>query len=394
MAYPLAITLLFLISPIFSLIFILHGLFTSKKYAFWFGFLLAVAIGLFVYSLIPDSDMDLYRYYIRLDTLSKYTTGGALADIWSQGDPITYTFMYIVSSIFSKNFVPLIFSIIGYSILFYVILDYRKTFLKKYDWRTSLIIFFVLAVVIVFNTLTGLRFALALTIFILALYLDLFRNKKVLSKVLYVFSPLIHSSMILIIALRVGAWLLKRFPLVFYVSAGLIGSASSLILVFSTQLSQLPFLTHVGERAVDYLAPDIPPGLLYPFAIATSLLILLVIWMTREKNKPTSILVRMTIATVIISLVNINQFVIGFRFATIAKYLFILVLLEIVMNYYKDGVVKGPLWKQALVILPLIVIILGSLAYQVIAFTGVNAQFTWDFPDVFLENVFQILGNK
>lgn len=396
MAYPLFITLLFILSPVLSFPFVLYGLLTSKKYGMWFGVLFACAAGLFVYTLIPDSDMDIYRYYDYMDRLNMYSFGNAMQAIWSSNDPASYSLMYLLSQTLSKNFIPLVFSILGYSSLFYVIFDYRKNILKRYDWRTSFVLFFIVATIIIFNTLTGLRFALALSVLFLALYLDIFKRRKRLAIWLYALSPLIHSSAVLVILLRVASGIFKkRGTTIFFVGSAVVGSATNLLAAFSGELAQLPFLSHVGERATYYLEPNIPPGFLYPFSILSSCLIVLVIMVAHiGKKDRLTILEKMTISTVIIALVNFNQFVIGFRFATIAKYLFILVLIDIFRRYYSDGKIPQPPRQQLVVFTSIALIIAGSLAYQVIAFTGVDAQFTWFYPDVFFENVFTLMAGK
>ena len=393
MAYPLFVTLFFLISPIPSFVFILHGLLTSKRFGMWFGILFACSVGIFVYTLIPDPDMDIYRYYDYMDRLAPYSFWPAMQSIWSSNDPISYSLMYITSHILSKNFIPLVFSIIGYSLLFYTVLDYQKTILKQHDWRTSFVLLFIVTTIIVFNTLTGLRFALALSIIVLALYLDIFKKRKRLAVCLYALSPLVHASTILIVFIRIAAGLLKgRAIPIFFIGSAIIGGATTLLGIFSGELSQLPFLSHVGERAGYYLEPNIPPGFLYPFSLLSACLIASVILVAHFKNRERlTILERITISTVIIALVNFNQFVIAFRFATIAKYLFILVLIDIFRRYYINGKIPRPPRKQLIIFGSIAIIIGGSVAYQIIAFTGVVAQFTWTFPDVLVDNVINLM---
>ena len=106
MAYPLAVTLLFFISPLLSLIFTIHGLFTSKKYSLWFGVIFAMTVGLLVYSIVPGQETDLYRYYRYLDDISRYNFSDVISSIWSAGDPLSYSLMYIVSHFLSNNFMP------------------------------------------------------------------------------------------------------------------------------------------------------------------------------------------------------------------------------------------------------------------------------------------------
>ena len=388
MAYPLAVTLLFFISPLLSLVFVIHGLFTSKKYSLWFGAIFATTIGLLVYSIIPNQETDLYRYYQYLDNISRYSFSDVISSIWSAGDPLSYSLMYIVSHFLSNNFVPFVVALIDYSILFYIVFDYRKRFIHKQDWRTCLCILFIISTFIVFNSLIGLRFSVGALVFLLALYLDTVREEKWISKILYISSIFFHSSMLLMVVLRVGAWLFSRRSIIFYTLAIATGSVSSLLMIFSEQLSAIPFLSHFGRRAADYLVFNIPSGFVYPFNLLTCVLLLVVIFLMRQKKRSSSIIVKLNIATILIAFANFYQFVIASRFTTISKYLFILVLLEFLVDSKNEKLTRNNLIAITL----LGIVILGNLCFQFIAFSGVELM--WTFPEVLYKNMIQLLVVK
>lgn len=49
---------------------------------------------------------------------------------------------------------------------------------------------------------------------------------------------------------------------------------------------------------------------------------------------------------------------------------------------------------QRVIFTSITLMVAGSIAYQVIAFTGVNAQFTWSSPAIFLENIFMLVAGR
>lgn len=189
---------IFSLLPIVGVAFVLFFyLFDAKKNSVLYSLLLGIALGIIAYYFIPPQDYDLYRHHLIVENyigkdLTYFISSLKLID----REFLPLLISYIIS--FTKNVDILQFFItaIGYTIIFYIIHDYRK--------NTSINIFpFIIITLFTFfgfnalNFISGLWNYIAIILFSLSLYLDYIKkyNKKI-CYLLYFIALLFHNSMI------------------------------------------------------------------------------------------------------------------------------------------------------------------------------------------------------
>ena len=189
---------IFSLLPIVGVAFVLFFyLFDAKKNSVLYSLLLGITLVIIAYYFIPPQDYDLYRHHLIVENyigkdLTYFISSLKLID----REFLPLLISYIIS--FTKNVDILQFFItaIGYTIIFYIIHDYRK--------NTSINIFsFIIITLFTFfgfnalNFISGLWNYIAIILFSLALYLDYIKkyNKKI-CYLLYFIALLFHNSMI------------------------------------------------------------------------------------------------------------------------------------------------------------------------------------------------------
>ena len=118
--------IIFAVSPLLSLPITLWGVLCDKKYKPYFGLVLALFVGYFLYHVEPDITKDLYRYISTMEEFLSHSFSVTIKDIWNNSDPLSYTIMYLVSLIFSPKHIVFIAPIICYPIYLWIISDMQK----------------------------------------------------------------------------------------------------------------------------------------------------------------------------------------------------------------------------------------------------------------------------
>jgi|GEM_PF-1791131 len=366
MATKLFVTLAFIASPFLSLGLVVYGLFRDEKYRRYYGFLLSIVVGLLMYKVMPTSDMDLWRYYDFLSDMSTLSPLAALTQIWQGSDPLSYSFIYIVGGALGSHAVPLIESMVTYGIFFFILFDYAKN-LKLQARYLALVSTFFFSIYSIVNTFSGIRFGLAISLFALAVYLDIVKNKKPIARLLYLLTPLFHTSMITLLLVRVIAGIFRqRFLWLQLFLVALVGLSTTLLLIVSRVLTNVPFLSIVAERADFYLNPEFPSGTWYPFNVGITLILLaLLVIAYRKRIKPKErLLLKLNLYVVVIALSNVTNAYVASRYMTIAKILFSINLIFIMFYIQKTGYFKTRKILMRLLITGFIVTVIAFLGYQ------------------------------
>jgi len=390
MAFPIFVTLLFLISPFFSLFFVVYGLFKSTRYKRYYGFLFALAVGLLVYHIVPTVDLDLYRYYTYLDQLQSNGFLQSISHIWGESDPLSYSFMFVVSSIFNNNAITLLSALIGYCVIFYIIFDYSK--LKALDVRnTGILLLLFIASYSIINSFTGIRFALGVCIFLLALYLDVIKKQRTISTILYIISPLFHTSMITLLMIRVAALSFKKSTSLFqYIFIFIIGISTAFLQQISQILSSVPFLNILSSRADVYLQPVFPSGFWYPFNVVVTILLITLLFCIRKKNIINPMILKVNLYVLIVALANVMNFYIANRYIIVGALLFVISFTDII-SYLKESSFFATrrilLYISFTVYLAVVII---YLSYQVTYLKQMDYENLT--PYSLLENIFTLLA--
>lgn len=193
----MGLILLFIVCPFLNLIvFLFTYLFKKNTRGILYSILIGTTLGLAAYYFVPPNDYDLYRHHLIVNSLSQIKFSKFLL-ISNKIDleilPLFYS--YIISKIGNIDLLQFFVVSIGYSILFYLLYDYRK--------RTNLnnINFIVILLFTIFGFhalyfISGLYCYIAIIIFSLAFYNEYVRNgNKKISYLLYLSTLFIHNSM-------------------------------------------------------------------------------------------------------------------------------------------------------------------------------------------------------
>ena len=192
----------FFCSPIISiLICLILMLFSKKKYSYCI--LIAIVLSLIAFFFNPPASYDLYRIFEKVSWL-KNTTFVDFFKIYSGNQEIGFNFvLFLIVKNLNKHFVPMIFSLIGYLIIFYIICDYSKVKKLNSFQTTFAILVFLLSYQHMY-LISGIRNFIAMIFFTLLLYIEKIKKREgTLTHILYIIPLLFHSSMMIFIILRI-----------------------------------------------------------------------------------------------------------------------------------------------------------------------------------------------
>ena len=190
----------YVIIPAFML---LSSIIVKKKYILKYMIVFAAVIGFMSFHLQePNQASDLYWHYQTLNSFKKL--GFAYFSIFNKSEslPLYGLYFYVISLLPDIRFLPAITAFLVYSLNFYLV--YRIS--KKYELHKRSVIILMIFILCNLNysgVIMGIRFNLAISVCVLGLYLDLIEKKSLLVTLpLYVLPVLMHSSVFIIILLR------------------------------------------------------------------------------------------------------------------------------------------------------------------------------------------------
>ncbi len=256
--------------------------------------LLGSIFAILAYNFIPEDNYDLVRHHDMAKVMANAESTEDFFNLTRNNDleilPLTYSM--IIGKIGDYNLMQAIIVLIGYSLLFYLLLDYRNT------KRLPAIKFIPLLLVTIFGQhilfyFSGLYNYFAINLFAFALYLDYVKRKKYWPYILYGVALLMHNSILLpaaallITKVKKGN-ISKRFSIIL-LSVLLL---SNVLLSIVVDMLNIDFLTNIKMTYDSYVAHnDKMIGLydgFYLFMSITKILIaLFACWICRkeESNK-------------------------------------------------------------------------------------------------------------
>lgn len=184
------------------------NIFVPSKIKSIYFVLSILIISTLAYNFIPSIDLDLFRHFEMFNSLK---TGGYSALInshWFRTQPVFAIYVYILTFFGTSNILPAITSFIVYGAILFM---YNKLIIKsKYNLLFGALFFFYLLSNLSFLTVnSGIRNILAITLFLIILYIDLIKNYKPVI-FLYFFVILIHNSVIILLLLRLFSFFFKK----------------------------------------------------------------------------------------------------------------------------------------------------------------------------------------
>ncbi len=194
---------LFLIYPILTIPLIIIGSIKDKKHRIIYMMLLAFDLALISLHLDPSKyGLDLNVYFSTMDIMKQMRLESFLQTYVTQKEFLTNILFYIYASLGNYNLWTFTVTFLCYGIFFYILTDYAKV---KDISNKNYIVIMVVSLLFYNNlyAITGLRNSLAMMIFLLAVYVEYFKEKKnILWKILYIIPCFIHMSMAIGVMLR------------------------------------------------------------------------------------------------------------------------------------------------------------------------------------------------
>lgn len=198
--YSLAL-LAFFYSPIISILVCMIFMMFSKK-SYLYCILIAITLSIVAFFFTPPPSYDLYRIFEKIEWFKNMNILEFLK-IYSSNLEIGFNFvLLLIVKNLNKHFVPMIFSLIGYLIMFYIICDYSK--IKKIS--SSKTVFIIIVFLLSYQhmyLISGIRNFIAIIFFVLLLYIEKIKKKEnIITHILYIIPLLFHNSMFVFILFR------------------------------------------------------------------------------------------------------------------------------------------------------------------------------------------------
>lgn len=251
------VSLLFFLLPIlaFPLLIVAFLLDKNMLHKKIYSIFIAIEAAIILYYFIPDPTKDLSRYYTIMNRLSFMSIGDFWIYLTSRVEPIANIYFYFFSKIGNHSWIMVGTTLISYFLINYVLFDYqKKRNINNQDF--NMIYIFMLCTFYLVDDITGIRFCLARLIFFVALYLDICKNNKTLKvKLLYLLSPLIHSSCIIFLIIRILCHFIKyKFNLKIFLVLVICSISPQIIMKIAHTASNIPFFSSLSAKAEEYLS--------------------------------------------------------------------------------------------------------------------------------------------
>lgn len=382
-------SILFIISPILSMPVVLLGLFLEKKHKRYYCFLLSVMIGIICYYIVPNQGMDITRYYEYLDQIRYLPITEALKGISNQTEVITNIFFYLISQLNNNSLIVFFSSLIYYNILFYIIIDYCK--IKELtNKQINMIIIYAMITIWIIPNILGIRYAIAMVVFLLAIYLDIVKQKKnIIYKLLYIVPIFIHSSTVLFLIMRLILLISNRKTKILVIAIiVLISATPDFIFTLMQNMPGVNIVESVTKSVQNYLINGsetfeninlLKIGLAVGFALA--------LYAIREKVPKENKLYNYTVLMLALSLAFCYSPTLCIRFIDFTNLLFILILVE--MGSMKDTLKI----KNNIITMYFILMLVFSLRTQIIYFKQPESYNNL-IPDKITTNIFSIFNKE
>ncbi len=169
----------------------------TKKILFFYTIILSVM----AYFYTPSPGADLTRVFEMLD---KYYSRLNFNDfiLWSKGSTTFFSMLYyyIFAKIGNVHLLPACTALVFYTLIFKIFLN----FAEKCDSKNKVLLFlFLMSNGFYVEVISGIRFMLSMSIIIWCIYLEFFKDKKIISHLpLYLIASLMHPAILIVVLIR------------------------------------------------------------------------------------------------------------------------------------------------------------------------------------------------
>ena len=248
------VILLFLLAPMISSLLIFTGMVIDVKKRKTYCILLTIVISIIAYNLIPNSSMDLYRYYGVIDYYKTLDFTQFVENFVSLYEPLSDILFFIIAKINIPNLLPFLSTFVFYSLFFKIVF---KEF-DKYEtnpFTQFIIIYGVFCLNLFIDIISGVRFALGLMVFVYAFYNEFMdKGKKSVSYFLYAISVLIHASMIIAVLIRCTLNINKFVKYMLMAVVIIFSIFPNLLIDILSIFANISFVSNLIKRFSDYVS--------------------------------------------------------------------------------------------------------------------------------------------
>lgn len=339
-------SLLVIICPIIGFVLAIFLYFTDKKHTVFLSIILGLIFGIISYYIIPATTYDLYKLrepyfafknnYCAWSYFFQYITTTKFEKI-----PMLYTFL--ISKIGNIDLLQFFIVTTGYSLLFYIMADYRKIKNIKNVYFIPIVINIIFGYY-VFHAMTGLYFYFSMILFSFAFYLEYTKKKsKLITYPIYILSLGMHTTTFFAIAILCIFKLFKEQINIkkIVLTLVLVVFSYQLLSIICTKLN-IPLISSIMNIYTAYLKNNdktskIYDGALFILEFLKLTLCILFLYKNRKNEsdkKNNSFLVLMIVCTVFM----MSQSIVMIRFIMLIQFVAIVPMFDVFDNKNKNNI--------------------------------------------------------
>lgn len=378
--------LLIIFFPILGIpLFLMGYIFGKDKNSLIYSSLLGISIALLFNFFIPPTDYDLFRHQLIVEQVTNLTFDEFLNSTkYINLEFLPTLYSYLISFTNHINLLQFFVIALGYTIIFYIIHDYRKI----NEIKIIPFIFIVLFNFFGFYTLyfiSGLYFYLAVILFALAFYFDYVKKKyKILSYIIYFTILFIHNSMFFpIFILFIFKLFKNKLNLKSLLCCVFVFTLSTYILEFLSSTLDISFINNINNMYSHYLLKNDEmikyySGSIFIQEITKLFVILFVLFFKKDEKNATKDFIYLL--TICIILMMPKSFV-------MIRFIMLIQLIGIVplINYFKDNSYNKKLFLLS-------IIIFLTLLYMYIFYNVFHHEHFENISNYIFTNIIGILG--
>lgn len=267
--------------------------FPNKKHTLIYSLILGFIFGIFAYYLIPPNNYDLYHHHAVVSAFMNNSSFSYFLNYvqTSSIDILTLAYSYLIAYFGNIDLLQFFIVIAGYSIILYILRDYRNEISLKTIYFIPIVLYIVFGFYVLYF-ISGLFYYIALIIFALGFYLDYVKHKsKFITYPLYIIPIFIHNTLIYPLILLIMFKLFKEkidFKKLIIILLAVI--FSNVLIEFFCQHLDISFLTTLNNMFRSYMRNNKEMKRLYSgviFFIEISKLIFTFVIVLFQKKKKT-----------------------------------------------------------------------------------------------------------
>lgn len=381
--------LLFLIFPILSIpIILIIYLFDNKKKGLVYSLLLGLSIGCIVYYFIPTQNYDLYRHHLVVINLFDTNITGLLNFIKNSNKELFVIIIsYFVAVFKNVDLLQFIVVSLGYSILFYILYNYRK------HVNCSILVFFIIFIFTIFGFnvlyfISGLWFYISVILFFLAFYMEkITKTNKIICYAIYFSTILFHNAFIFpIIILFIYKFFKEKINIKIIIICLLIVLLPTYILHFINSLFEIKIFSVIVKMYDAYLEQNnsmkqFYDGSIFVIEISKLLITLAAIFLNKNESKTTDtngFIILLSLCTVLM----MSKSIVMIRFIMIIQFIGIIPLMNYLTRINKNKL----LFILTIVLLDIFYLYFFYKQFSYQSFGNLNNSITKNIISIFNKN--------